>query len=67
MCRRGMAKNVRTDRLTLVTVTPYLARVALEDRAKLGLMLEARVPITWPGADFARMLEHLAVGRADPV
>jgi ribosomal-protein-alanine N-acetyltransferase len=57
-----MAKNMRTDRITLVTLTPYLARVALEDRAKLGLMLEARVPITWPGADFARMLEHLAEG-----
>jgi ribosomal-protein-alanine N-acetyltransferase len=55
-----MAKNVRTDRLTLVT--PYLARVALEDRAKLGLMLGVRVPLTWPGADFARMLERLAEG-----
>ena len=62
MYRRGMAKNLRTDRLTLVTLTPYLARAALEDRAKLGLMLGARVPVTWPGADFARMLERLAEG-----
>jgi hypothetical protein len=37
VCRRGMAKNMRTDRLTLVTLTPYLARVALEDRATLGM------------------------------
>src|SRR3712207_3339328 len=29
--RRGMAKNLRTDRLTLVTLTPCLARAALED------------------------------------
>ena len=57
-----MAKNLRTDRLTLVTLTPCLARAALEDRAKLGLMLGARVPVTWPGADFARMLERLAEG-----
>ena len=54
-----MAKNMRTDRLTLVALTPYLA---LEDRAKLGLMLGARVPATWPGADFARMLARLAEG-----
>jgi Fe-S cluster assembly ATPase SufC len=60
VCRRGMAKNMRTDRLTLVT--PNLARVALEDRAKLGMMLGARVPVTWPGADFARMLERDAEG-----
>ena len=60
--RSNMAKNLRTDRLTLVTLTPYLARAALEDRAKLGLMLGARVPVTWPGADFARMLERLAEG-----
>ena len=57
-----MAKNLRTDRLTLVALTPHLARAALEDRAKLGLMLGARVPVTWPGADFARMLERLAEG-----
>jgi GNAT acetyltransferase-like protein len=62
VCRRGMAKNMRTDRLTLVTLTPYLARVALENRATLGMMLGARVPVTWPGADFARMLERVAEG-----
>ena len=55
-----MATNICTDRLTLVTLTPGLARTALEDRAKLGLMLGARVPLTWPGADFARMLPRLA-------
>jgi [ribosomal protein S5]-alanine N-acetyltransferase len=53
---------MRTDRLTLVTLTPYLARAALENRAKLGLMLGARVPLTWPGADFSRMLPRLAEG-----
>ena len=57
-----MAKNLHTDRLTLVALTPGLARAALEDRAKLGMMLGARVPVTWPGADFARMLERLAEG-----
>jgi [ribosomal protein S5]-alanine N-acetyltransferase len=51
---------LRTERLTLVALTPELARVALEDRAKLGRMLAARVPETWPGADFARMLPRLA-------
>jgi [ribosomal protein S5]-alanine N-acetyltransferase len=53
---------LRTERLTLVALTPELARVALEDRAKLGRMLAARVPETWPGADFARMLPRLARG-----
>ena len=57
-----MAKNLRTDRLTLVALTPELARAALENRAKLGLMLGALVPVTWPGAEFARMLERLAEG-----
>ena len=62
VCRSSMAKSMRTERLTLVVLTPYLARAALEDRAKLGLMLGARVPLTWPGADFARVLERLAEG-----
>jgi ribosomal-protein-alanine N-acetyltransferase len=57
-----MAKNMRTKRLTLVALTPPLARAALEDRAQLGRMLGARVPPTWPGADFARMLPHIAGG-----
>jgi ribosomal-protein-alanine N-acetyltransferase len=43
-----------------VALTPELARAALEDRARLGRMLGARVPETWPGADFARMLPRLA-------
>jgi [ribosomal protein S5]-alanine N-acetyltransferase len=51
---------LRTERLTLVALTPELARAALEDRAKLGRMIEARVPETWPGADFARMLPRIA-------
>ncbi len=53
---------LNTRRLTLVALTPELARAALEDRAKLGRMLAARVPETWPGADFARMLPRLARG-----
>jgi hypothetical protein len=53
-------KALRTERLALVTLTPELARAALEDRAKLGRILGARVPQTWPGADFARMLPRIA-------
>jgi hypothetical protein len=58
----GLAPEVlRTERLVLVALMPELARVALarvalEDRPKLGRMLGARVSETWPGADFARML-----------
>jgi [ribosomal protein S5]-alanine N-acetyltransferase len=51
---------LRTERLTLVEFTPELARAALEDRAKLGRILGARVPETWPGADFAGMLPRIA-------
>ena len=53
---------LRTGRLVLVALTPELARTALEDRPKLGLLLGARVPETWPGADFARMLPRIAQG-----
>ena len=51
-----------TERLRLVALTPDLAQTALEDRVKLGQMLGTRVPQTWPGADFARMLPRLAQG-----
>ena len=54
--------NLRTGRLTLVALTPGLARAALEDRAQLGRMLGGRVHVTWPGADFARMLGRIAGG-----
>ncbi len=54
--------DLRTERLTLVALTPGLARAALEERAELGRMLWARVPPTWPGADFARMLPLIADG-----
>jgi ribosomal-protein-alanine N-acetyltransferase len=53
---------LHTDRLTLVALTPDLARAALEDRARLGRMLGAHVPQTWPGADFASMLPRIARG-----
>jgi ribosomal-protein-alanine N-acetyltransferase len=53
---------IRTGRLMLVALTPSLARAALEDRASLGRAIGARVPETWPGADFARMLPRLAEG-----
>lgn len=59
------AQALRTERLALVALTPELARAALEDRAKLGRMLGARVPETWPGADFARMLPRIARGSED--
>jgi ribosomal-protein-alanine N-acetyltransferase len=52
--------NLRTARLVLVALTPELARAALEDKAKLGRMIGACVPETWPGADFARMLPRIA-------
>ena len=47
---------LRTERPALVVLPPELALAALEDRAKLGRMLGTRVPETWPGADFARIL-----------
>ena len=53
---------LRTERLVLVALTPELARAALEDSPKLGRMLGARVPETWPGADFARMLPRIGQG-----
>lgn len=53
---------LRTERLALVALTPELACAALEERAKLGHMLGARVPETWPGADFARVLPRIARG-----
>jgi len=53
---------LNTQHLTLVALTPDLARAALEDRAHLGQMLGVHVPQTWPGADFARMLPRLAQG-----
>lgn len=46
----------------LVALRPPLARVALEDRARLGRVIGARVPETWPGADFLRMLPRIAEG-----
>ncbi len=52
---------LRTGRLVLVALTPELARTALDDRPKLGRMLGARVPETWPGADFARMLPRIRI------
>ena len=55
-------ETLHTERLTLVALTPDLARAALEDRARLGQMLRVHVPQTWPGADFARMLPRIAGG-----
>jgi [ribosomal protein S5]-alanine N-acetyltransferase len=46
----------------LVALRPSLARLALEDRARLGRVIGARVPETWPGADFLRMLPRIAEG-----
>jgi ribosomal-protein-alanine N-acetyltransferase len=55
-------ESLHTERLTLVALTPEVARAALEDRARLGQMLGVHVPQTWPGADFARMLPCIARG-----
>ena len=44
----------------LVAMRPSLARLALEDRARLGRVIGAHVPETWPGADFLRMLPRIA-------
>jgi ribosomal-protein-alanine N-acetyltransferase len=55
-------EDLRTERLTLVALTPELARAAIEDRAKLERLLGARVPEAWPGSDFATMLPRIARG-----
>ena len=55
-------EDLRTQRLTLVALTPHLARAALRSREELGRLLGARVPEVWPGADFARMLPRIAGG-----
>jgi RimJ/RimL family protein N-acetyltransferase len=55
-------ETLNTRHLTLVALTPELARAALEDRARLERMLGVHVPQAWPGADFARMLPRLARG-----
>ena len=52
--------ELHTERLALVTLTPELARTALEDREKLGRVLGAGLPLAWPGVDFARMLPRIA-------
>jgi len=57
---RGASADLHTERLILVALTPKLARTALEDREGLGRKLGARIPETWPGADFARMLPRIA-------
>jgi RimJ/RimL family protein N-acetyltransferase len=63
---------LRTERLVLVALTPELARAALENKAQLRRLLGARVPETWPGADFAVMLPRIVRGseeassRAEP-
>ncbi|MBA3424172.1 MAG: GNAT family N-acetyltransferase [Actinomycetota bacterium] len=62
---RQDSEELRTERLWLVPLTPELVRSALEDREELGRELGARVPPSWPGADFARMLPRLARGSAD--
>lgn len=55
-------EDLQTERLTLVALTPKLARVALENREDLGRRLNVRVPPVWPGAAFAGMLPSLANG-----
>ena len=55
-------EDLRTERLTLVALTPELARAAMEDRASLERMLGAHVPEAWPGADFATILPRIARG-----
>jgi ribosomal-protein-alanine N-acetyltransferase len=39
---------IRTERLDLVPATKPMLRAAIEDRARLGVLLDARVPATWP-------------------
>jgi ribosomal-protein-alanine N-acetyltransferase len=55
-------EDLRTERLTLVALTPELARAAMDDRASLERMLGAYVPEAWPGADFATVLPRIARG-----
>ena len=54
--------HIRTERLVLMALTPELALMALKDTAGLGRIIGARVPETWPGADFAGMLPNIARG-----
>lgn len=39
---------IATHRLDLVPATMPMLRAAIEDHARLGLLLDARVPATWP-------------------
>lgn len=58
---------LRTERLTLVPLSREMAECALRDRARLAMLLDARVPDDWPGADFAGFLPILRrVLRQDP-
>lgn len=45
--------SVRTHRLELVAADGTLARAAIDDRARLGTLLEAVVPASWPPELFA--------------
>ena len=58
----GSLDDLHTERLTLVALTPELARVALADRGELGRRLRVHVPPVWPGAAFAGLLPFLANG-----
>jgi len=58
--------DLRTERLRLVALTPELARKATAGREELGHGLDARVPLTWPGADFARMLPNFTGVPVEP-
>ena len=60
--RGGLPHELHTERLTLVALTPELARLALDDRDELAERLGVRVPPVWPGAAFAGMLPFLARG-----
>jgi ribosomal-protein-alanine N-acetyltransferase len=39
---------IRTERLDLIPATIPHLRAAIEDSARLGVLLDARVPATWP-------------------
>lgn len=50
---------IQSARLTILPVTLDLARAAMQDRAELARLLDARVPDDWPAPDFAGWLPTL--------
>jgi [ribosomal protein S5]-alanine N-acetyltransferase len=48
--------EVRTARLRLVAATAEMVKAAIEDRSRLAAILNASVPVGWPGGDLQEVL-----------